>query len=142
MQRDETDWTGVAFGISLACLVAFQQFKLPPVLPRMIAAYGWDRSLAGGFMAVYAVALHRASDGNREGETGHRIDRHESAGERAVPAIGGDHAGQHRRQLELLEGDQTGKRNAEGNAGPVGIVTQHAARPKAPEPDDFAPLMQ
>ena len=56
MQRDDTDWTGVAFGISLACLVAFQQFKLPPVLPRMIATYGWDRTLAGGFMAVYAVA--------------------------------------------------------------------------------------
>jgi MFS family permease len=56
MQRDNTDWTGVAFGISLACLIAFQQFKLPPVLPGMIAAYGWDRTLAGGFMAVYAVA--------------------------------------------------------------------------------------
>jgi len=56
MQRDDTDWTGVAFGISLACLIAFQQFKLPPVLPGMIATYGWDRALAGGFMAVYAVA--------------------------------------------------------------------------------------
>src|SRR5215475_1847956 len=56
MQRDRTDWTGVAFGISLACLIAFQQFKLPPVLPGMIAAYGWDRTLAGGFMAVYALA--------------------------------------------------------------------------------------
>jgi MFS family permease len=56
MQRGDTDWTGVAFGILLACLVAFQQFKLPPVLPSMIIAYGWDRTLAGGFMAVYAVA--------------------------------------------------------------------------------------
>jgi MFS family permease len=56
MQRDRTDWTAVAFGISLACLIAFQQFKLPPVLPGMIATYGWDRTLAGGFMAVYAVA--------------------------------------------------------------------------------------
>ena len=33
MQRERTDWTGVAFGITFACLVAFQQFKLPPVLP-------------------------------------------------------------------------------------------------------------
>lgn len=56
MTDDRTDWTGVAFGISLACLVAFQQFKLPPVLPAMLAAYGWDRTLAGGFMSIYAVA--------------------------------------------------------------------------------------
>ena len=56
MSDDRTDWTAVAFGISLACLVAFQQFKLPPVLPAMLAAYGWDRTLAGGFMSVYAVA--------------------------------------------------------------------------------------
>jgi len=56
MQRERTDWTGVAFGITFACLVAFQQFKLPPVLPGMIATYGWDRTLAGGFMAVYALA--------------------------------------------------------------------------------------
>ena len=56
MQRERTDWTGVAFGITFACLVAFQQFKLPPVLPGMIVAYGWDRTLAGGFMAVYALA--------------------------------------------------------------------------------------
>ena len=56
MTSDRTDWTGVAFGIALACLVAFQQFKLPPVLPSMLATYGWDRTLAGGFMSVYAVA--------------------------------------------------------------------------------------
>ena len=56
MTGDRTDWTAVAFGISLACLVAFQQFKLPPVLPAMLASYGWDRTLAGGFMSVYAVA--------------------------------------------------------------------------------------
>ncbi len=56
MQRERTDWTGVAFGVSLACLIAFQQFKLPPELPAMLRAYGWDRTLAGGFMAVYALA--------------------------------------------------------------------------------------
>lgn len=53
---DRSDWTGICFGLALACLVAFQQFKLPPLLPGMLAAYGWDRTLAGGFMSVYALA--------------------------------------------------------------------------------------
>jgi predicted MFS family arabinose efflux permease len=52
----KTDWVGVAFGLTLACLIAFQQFKLPPVLPAMLAEYRWDRTLAGGFMAIYALA--------------------------------------------------------------------------------------
>ena len=56
MDRQRTDWTGVAFGIALACLVAFQQFKLPPVLPVLLADYHWDRTLAGGLMAIYALA--------------------------------------------------------------------------------------
>src|SRR5438309_2301963 len=56
MNRERTDWGGVVFGFSLACLIAFQQFKLPPVMPAMLAEYGWDRTLAGAFMAVYALA--------------------------------------------------------------------------------------
>ena len=28
-----TNWTGIAFGLSLAVLAAYQQLKLPPVLP-------------------------------------------------------------------------------------------------------------
>src|SRR5258706_12709693 len=56
MIRERTDWMGVAFGIALACLVAFQQFKLPPVLPVLLADYNWDRTLAGGLMAIYALA--------------------------------------------------------------------------------------
>src|SRR5471030_286201 len=56
MIRERTDWMGVAFGIALACLVAFQQFKLPPVLPVLLADYHWDRTLAGALMAIYAVA--------------------------------------------------------------------------------------
>lgn len=55
-QRIRTDWPAVAFGIALASLVAFQQFKLPPVLPVLLADYHWDRTLAGAMMAVYAVA--------------------------------------------------------------------------------------
>ena len=47
MNRERTDWMAVAFGILLACLVAFQQFKLPPVLPVLLADYHWDRTLAG-----------------------------------------------------------------------------------------------
>ena len=56
INRERTDWTGMAFGTCLACLVAFQQFKLPPVLPVLLADYHWDRTLAGGLMAIYALA--------------------------------------------------------------------------------------
>ena len=45
---------GIAFGLGLAFLAAFQQFKLPVVLPVLLADYGYDRTLAGGFMSVYA----------------------------------------------------------------------------------------
>ncbi|HLB80700.1 MAG TPA: MFS transporter [Dongiaceae bacterium] len=56
MTRDRTDWTGVAFGVALACLAAYQQFKLPPALPAMLDGYGYDRTIAGAFMSVYAFA--------------------------------------------------------------------------------------
>ena len=45
---------GIAFGLGLAFLAAYQQFKLPVVLPVLLADYGYDRTLAGGFMSVYA----------------------------------------------------------------------------------------
>ncbi len=45
---------GIAFGLGLAFLAAFQQFKLPVVLPVLLADYGYDRTLAGGFMSIYA----------------------------------------------------------------------------------------
>jgi MFS family permease len=54
--RSETDWAGIAFGVSLASLAAYQQFKLPPVLPLLLEHYGYDRALAGSFMSIYAVA--------------------------------------------------------------------------------------
>ncbi len=54
--RAETDWAGIAFGVTLASLIAYQQFKLPPVLPMLLGRYGYDRTLAGSFMSVYAVA--------------------------------------------------------------------------------------
>lgn len=46
----------VAFGVGLGALVAFHQFKLPPVLPALLQSYDYDRALAGGFMSIYAVA--------------------------------------------------------------------------------------
>jgi MFS family permease len=40
----------------LASFAAYQQFKLPPVLPVLLETYRYDRTLAGAFMSVYAVA--------------------------------------------------------------------------------------
>ncbi|MCC7275595.1 MAG: MFS transporter [Alphaproteobacteria bacterium] len=56
MAEKTTNWTGVLFGLAIAVVAAFQQFKLPPVLPLMIERYGYDRVLAGGFMSVFALA--------------------------------------------------------------------------------------
>ena len=50
------DPSGVAFGALLAVLAAYQQFKLPPVLPLLTSQYGHDPRVAGGFMSVYALA--------------------------------------------------------------------------------------
>ncbi len=52
---EKTRWGGVAFGLALASFAAFQQFKLPPVLPIMLQDYGYDLVLAGGFMSIYAL---------------------------------------------------------------------------------------
>jgi MFS family permease len=46
---------GVAFGLGLAFLAAYQQFKLPVVLPVLLADYDYDRTLAGGFMSIYGL---------------------------------------------------------------------------------------
>lgn len=51
-----SNWTGIAFGLTLASFAAWQQFKLPPVLPLLLDRFGYDRVLAGAFMSVYAVA--------------------------------------------------------------------------------------
>ena len=56
MPARETNWTAVGFGLALASLAAYQLFKLPPVLPVMLAAYGYGRVLAGAFMSIFAVA--------------------------------------------------------------------------------------
>ena len=40
----------------MASFAAYQQFKLPPALPVLLDNYHYDRTLAGAFMSVYAVA--------------------------------------------------------------------------------------
>ena len=56
MTLDRTNWLGVAFGLAVAIFAAFQMFKLPPLMPVLLERYGYDRTLAGGFMSVYAVS--------------------------------------------------------------------------------------
>lgn len=68
----EINWPGIAYGLSLAVLAAYQQFKLPPVLPVLIGSYGFGRTLAGGFMSIYAfcgllLSLHLGSTMQRRG---------------------------------------------------------------------------
>lgn len=50
-----TNWTGILFGFLLATLAAFQQFKLPPLLPTLLAEYAYPKVMAGAFMSIYAV---------------------------------------------------------------------------------------
>lgn len=49
-------WKGVLFGVGIAAFAAYQQFKLPVVLPVLLETYGYERTLAGGFVSVYALA--------------------------------------------------------------------------------------
>jgi len=56
MNPIRSNWPAIAYGLALAFFAAYQQFKLPPALPVLLDAYGYDRTLAGGFMSVYAVA--------------------------------------------------------------------------------------
>ncbi len=55
MPPSRTDLHGVAFGLALSAFGAYQMFKLPPVLPLLLERFGYDRTLAGGFMSVYAL---------------------------------------------------------------------------------------
>ncbi len=56
MPSPRSNLTVIAFGLALAYLAAYQQFKLPPVLPVLLDSYRYDRTVAGGLMSVYAVA--------------------------------------------------------------------------------------
>ncbi len=54
-QTTATNWTGILFGFLLATLAAFQQFKLPPQLPSLLAEFDYPKVMAGAFMSIYAV---------------------------------------------------------------------------------------
>jgi predicted MFS family arabinose efflux permease len=70
----QTRVVGVAFGLGLAFLAAYQQFKLPVVLPVLLADYAYDRTLAGGYMSIYAFFGLFLSI-----PLGHSIQRHGAA---------------------------------------------------------------
>lgn len=53
--ESKTNWTGVIFGFLIASFAAFQQFKLPPILPDLLQEFSYDRTIAGGFMSIYAL---------------------------------------------------------------------------------------
>ena len=56
LTETRTNWTGVLTGLSFGVYAAYQQFKLPPVLPVLLERYDYDLVLAGGFMSIIAVA--------------------------------------------------------------------------------------
>ncbi len=58
-----SNWTAILFGFLLAVLAAFQQFKLPPLLPGLLEVYAYPKVLAGGFMSIYAAVGLLASIG-------------------------------------------------------------------------------
>jgi len=51
----KSDWTGIWFGLGIALLAAYQQFKLPPVLPEMLDRFDYTAVMAGSFMSVFAA---------------------------------------------------------------------------------------
>src|SRR5882724_2560844 len=53
--RENTDWPRVGLGVALGAFSAYQQFKLPPILPDFLARYPHDPVTAAGFMSVYAL---------------------------------------------------------------------------------------
>ena len=50
-----TWWPGVALGVGVSCACAYQQFKLPPILPELLRAHPHTPAVAAGFMSVYAL---------------------------------------------------------------------------------------
>ena len=73
--RESTDWSRVAFGVALGAYAAYQQFKLPPILPDFLARYPHSPLVAAGFMSVYALVGLVAS-----AAIGRRLDRNMGIG--------------------------------------------------------------
>lgn len=51
----KTWWPGVLLGVGVSCHAAYQQFKLPPVLPDLLREFPHDPAIAAGFMSIYAL---------------------------------------------------------------------------------------
>ena len=51
----KTWWPGVLLGVGVSCHAAYQQLKLPPVLPDLLREFPHDPAIAAGFMSVYAL---------------------------------------------------------------------------------------
>src|SRR3954468_10241330 len=77
--RVRTQWSRVAFGVSLGAYAAYQQFKLPPILPDFLARYPHSPFVAAGFMSVYALVGLGAS-----AAIGQRLDRNMGIGVAAL----------------------------------------------------------
>ncbi len=56
MVSQRSNLAGIGLGLGLAFFAAYQQFKLPVVLPVLLERHAYDRFLAGAFMSVYALA--------------------------------------------------------------------------------------
>ena len=50
-----TWWTGVGLGVGISCACAYQQFKLPPILPDLLRTHPHEPAIAAGFMSIYAL---------------------------------------------------------------------------------------
>ena len=77
--RESTSWSRVAFGVALGAYAAYQQFKLPPILPDFLARYPHSPVVAAGFMSVYALVGLIAS-----AAIGRKLDRNMGIGVAAL----------------------------------------------------------
>jgi predicted MFS family arabinose efflux permease len=80
--RDRTDWSRVGLGVALGAFSAYQQFKLPPILPDFLARYPHSPVTAAGFMSVYALVGLLVS-----APIGRRLDQHIGRGVAALLAL-------------------------------------------------------
>jgi MFS family permease len=51
----KTWWPGVLLGVGVSCHAAYQQFKLPPILPDLLREFPHHPAVAAGFMSIYAL---------------------------------------------------------------------------------------
>src|SRR5262249_51281689 len=77
-----------------------------------------------------SAALQGVAERDREQQAHQRVDGHHAAGQRPVPAKLSQQDRQYGRQLELLEGNETGEAQTEGNGLPIGtLALQYLAAP-------------